>query len=203
MMQKENEGLLLVVSGPSGAGKSTLLHEVMQQCENAWFSVSATTRAMREGEVDGVDYHFISRERFLEILNAEGFLEHNSYSGNDSLYGTPLAPIRAHMEAGDCVFLDIDVNGARQVREKLPEAILIFVTPSSMQELETRLRSRGTNTEAQISRRIATAAQELPQAACYDYLIINDDRETAAQELLAIVTAESCRSARRFPYLKF
>ena len=202
-MQRENEGLLLVVSGPSGAGKSTLLHRVMQQRENVLFSVSATTRAMREGEADGVDYHFISRECFLETLNAGGFLEHNSYSGNDSLYGTPLAPIRAHMEAGDCVFLDIDVNGARQVRGKLPEAILVFVTPPSMLELETRLRSRGTNTEAQIGRRMAAAAQELPQAAGYDYLIINDDCEAAAQELLAIVTAEYCRCARRFPYLKF
>ena len=95
-MQRENEGLLLVVSGPSGAGKSTLLHRVMQERENAWFSVSATTRAMREGEVDGVDYHFISRECFLETLDAGGFLEHNSYCGNDSLYGTPLAPIRTH-----------------------------------------------------------------------------------------------------------
>ncbi|MBQ3072034.1 MAG: guanylate kinase, partial [Oscillospiraceae bacterium] len=178
-MQKKHDGLLVVVSGPSGVGKSTIIHAVMEKLGNAWFSVSATTRAIRPGETDGVDYHFISREAFLQTLEEGGFLEHNSYSGNDNLYGTPMAPILSHLQAGEHVFLDIDVNGARQVRQRYPAAILVFIAPPSMQALEQRLRARGTNTPEQIARRLATAAIELPQADFYDYIVINEHKQTA------------------------
>ena len=171
-MQK---GLLLVVSGPSGCGKGTVLKEVMQQ-QDLYYSVSLTTRAPRPGEVDGVQYHFVSKEQFEEMIARDEVLEHAEFCGN--YYGTPRDAVEAMR------------NGAQQVMQKCPDAVSIFIAPPSMTELEKRLRGRGTEAEEVIQKRLATASGELKDAPNYKYLVVNDQVETAAQEILTILAAE-------------
>ena len=183
-MQK---GLLLVVSGPSGCGKGTVLKEVMQQ-QNLYYSVSLTTRAPRPGEVDGVQYHFVSKERFEEMIARDEVLEHAEFCGN--YYGTPRDAVEAMRNNGKNVILEIEVQGAQQVMQKCPDAVSIFIAPPSMTELEKRLRGRGTEAEAVIQKRLATASGELKDAPNYKYLVVNDQVETAAQEILTILAAE-------------
>lgn len=190
-----DKGKLIVVSGPSGAGKSTVIHQVMAWRGDVRFSVSATTRAPREGEVDGVDYWFVTQERFQEMIGEQALLEHACYVGN--YYGTPEAPVRQALETGESVILDIEVQGAFQVKEHMPEAVLVFLCPPSFSELEKRLRGRNQDSEDKILRRIETAKQEYTRAGAYDYIVINDDAQLAARELDAIITAEKCRCADR------
>lgn len=182
-----SKGQLVIISGPSGAGKSTVLAQVMQQVEKPFFSVSATTRTPRPGEVDGVNYYFISKERFLDMISEDALLEYAEYVGN--YYGTPLQPIRDHVAAGYTVFLDVEVQGYRQIRKKVPEALSIFIAPPSLAVLAERLRSRGTESEEKILGRLQTAEAELKLAPTYDYIVVNDAVDRAAGEVLEILRA--------------
>ena len=195
----EHRGKLIVVSGPSGAGKSTVIARVMEQRHDLCFSVSATTRKPREGEVDGVNYFFVSETVFVRMIGDDELLEHAEY--NREYYGTPRDYVEEKRRAGMHVLLDIEVQGARQVRERVPEAIKIFIIPPSLQVLEQRLRGRGTEDEEQIQRRLARARGEYREADFYDYVVINDHLETAVNELNAIITAELCRYEERKHYL--
>lgn len=182
-------GRLFVISGPSGTGKGTLVSRLVRDVPGCWVSVSATTRAPREGEVDGTSYFFLTRERFDELVALDGFLEWAEYSGN--CYGTPRASVEQHLAAGDNVILEIEVKGAFQVREKAPEAVLVFIEPPSLQELERRLRERGTEDEAAVQQRLETAKVELSHKMEYDWRLVNDDLDTAAAELAAFVSGQS------------
>ena len=184
-MTNQNMGKLFIISGPSGAGKSTILKHVLQNMPEVYFSISATTRAQRPGEVHGKHYHFISQDEFDRLAEEDGFLEYARYVGNS--YGTPADPIREKLRAGIHVLLDIEVQGAGQVKEKMPEAIAIFLTPPSLEVLETRLRDRGTDTEEKIKRRLETAKKELEQAERYDYIVVNDTIEQAVNEVETII----------------
>ena len=195
----EHRGKLIVVSGPSGAGKSTVIGKVMERRSDLCFSVSATTRKPRDGEVDGVNYFFVTGTELDRMIGDDELLEHAEYNRDN--YGTPRAYVEEKRRAGMHVLLDIEVQGARQVRERVPEAIKIFIIPPSLQVLEQRLRGRGTETEEQIQRRLARARGEYREADFYDYVVINDNLETAANELNAIITAELCRYAERKNYL--
>lgn len=187
------KGKLLVISGPSGAGKSTVVFKAIEGREDICFSTSVTTRAPRPGEVDGREYFFVDFERFREMVEKDELLEHAEYVANR--YGTPRAYVEKRLDEGMNVVLDIEVQGARQVRKKMPEAVLIFIAPPSIEELERRLRGRGTDTEAAIEGRLIRARQEFQEADFYDYLIVNDDVEQAAAKLNAIIEAEHCRFA--------
>ena len=193
-------GKLIIISGPSGAGKSTIVHALMAQSPGAFFSVSATTRAIRPGEEDGVDYLFVTREAFQELIRTDGLLEWAEYVGN--YYGTPAKPVLEKLEQGFDVILDIESRGARQVMDKYPEAISIFVCAPSFAELEKRLRNRGTNTEEDIRRRLIKGRSECEKADMYTYLIVNDDRDKAAAEAAAILVAEGCKNKDHLSVLK-
>ena len=184
-------GKLIVLSGPSGAGKSTVVGKCMEKRNDICFSVSVTTRNPRPGEVDGKDYFFITRERFAEMVENDELLEHAEYVSN--AYGTPRAAVEKRLSEGYNVILDIEIQGARQVHEKMPEAVMLFVVPPSLGELERRLKSRGTETAEVIEGRLARARQEYAEADFYDWLIINDDADAAAAELSAVITASRGR----------
>ena len=179
-----NKGKLVVISGASGVGKGTVLGIMMKKCSQLSFSVSATTRAPRPGEVDGVHYYFITKERFEEMIRQEAFLEYDAHMAN--YYGTPRAQAEEKMERGS-VLLDIDPNGAKQVKAAVPEAVLVFITPPSMEELERRLRGRGDTPEDQIALRLERAVWELEQKEWYDHVVVNDDAERCAEEILNII----------------
>lgn len=185
------KGKLLVISGPSGAGKSTVVFKAIEGRNDVCFSTSVTTRSPRPGEVDGREYFFIDFKRFHEMVENDELLEHAEYVTN--CYGTPRAYVEQRLNEGMNVVLDIEVLGARQVRKKMPGAVLIFIAPPSLIELERRLRGRGTDTEEAVQGRLARARQEYQEADFYDYLIINDDAEKAAKQLGAIIEAEHCR----------
>ena len=195
-----NKGKLFIISGPSGAGKSTIIRALLAQSPDAFFSVSATTRAIRPGEQDGVDYLFVTRERFQELIRTDGLLEWAEYVGN--FYGTPAEPALRALEEGRDVLLDIETRGARQVMEKYPEAVSIFVCTPSFAELEKRLRARGTNTEEDIRKRLTKGRSECEFADLYTYLIVNDDRETAAAQAAAILIAERCKDKEHLQVLR-
>ncbi len=188
-----SKGKLLVISGPSGAGKSTVVAKAIEGRTDICFSTSVTTRDPRPGEVDGREYFFVSFERFREMVENDELLEHAEYVANR--YGTPRSYVNQRLEEGLNVLLDIEVQGARQVRKKMPEAVLIFIAPPSLEELERRLRGRGTDSESAIEGRLIRARQEFQEADFYDYLIVNDDVERAAAKLSSIIEAERCRFA--------
>lgn len=178
-------GSLFVISGPSGAGKGTLVARLEERLPQIWVSVSATTRAPRGHEVDGVDYRFMSVAEFEKTIAEDGFVEWAKVHSN--YYGTPLAPIREHLAAGDDVLLEIDVQGAFQVRAKLPQARLVFIAPPSMEVLEERLRGRGTDSEEAIEQRLRNAAGEMEASKDYDAVIVNDDLDRATDELVRVI----------------
>jgi len=190
-----NNGLILVVSGPAGSGKGTV-NKILRDTGDYIFSVSRTTRDPRPGEIDGVDYLFITKDEFLKKLEEKDFLEHNEYCGN--YYGTPKSTTEASLASGKNVILEIDVNGARQVKENCPEAVLIMLLPPSFSVQEQRLRGRGTETEDKIQKRLQQTHYELEQLSLYDYVVINGDGnpETAADDILSIVRAEKCARRR-------
>ena len=194
------KGKLFVISGPSGAGKSTVVFKAMQGRDDLCFSTSVTTRAPRPGETDGKEYFFVDHARFLDMVKNDELLEHAEYVSN--FYGTPRAYVEEQMALGKNVLLDIEVKGARQVHEKMPGAVMIFVVPPSLQELERRLRGRGTDSGEAIEGRLIRARQEYAEADFYDYLLINDDAEQAAARLCAIIDAEHCRFADQAEWLK-
>ena len=193
-------GKTFIVSGPSGVGKSTVLHALFQGRDDLYFSVSATTRAPREGEQDGVDYHFIQADAFRDMIAADAFLEYAEYVGN--FYGTPKKYVDEAMEQGRDVILDIEVQGTLQVCAKRPETVRIFIAPPSWEELERRLTGRGTNTPEDIQSRLLRAKVEFQTADTYDYFVINDSVENAVRELDAIITAEHCKPADRMEIIR-
>lgn len=193
-------GKLFVISGPSGAGKSTVVFKAMEGREDYCFSTSVTTRKPRPGEVDGREYFFIDRDRFSEMVLRDELLEYAEYVSNS--YGTPRAYVEEQLGAGFDVILDIEIQGARQVHEKMPEAVMIFIAPPTLEELERRLVNRGTDTAEAIRGRLARARQEYAEADFYSYIIVNDDADAAATELASIITAEHCRFGDRAEVLK-
>lgn len=188
-------GKLIVISGPSGAGKSTVVFKAIEGRSNVCFSTSVTTRKPRPNEVDGKEYFFVDLDRFKEMVENDELLEHAEYVANS--YGTPRAYVEQKLNEGLDVILDIEVQGARQVNEKMPDAVKIFIIPPSMTELRKRLENRGTDTARAIEARLMRARQEYAEADFYDYIIVNDNAEKAAEELSAIMTAERCRAAGR------
>lgn len=191
------KGLMLVVSGPAGSGKGTV-NAMLLEREDFAFSVSATTRAPRPGEVDGVNYHYITREEFLARIDSGDMLEYTEYCGN--FYGTPLREAEEVMQSGKNLILEIEVEGARNVKAKYPDAVLVLLLPPSYSEQESRLRGRGTETEEKILLRLARAKEEVALADCYDYVVYNFDGKArdAADQILSIVEAEKL-SIRRNP----
>jgi len=181
-------GIPLVVSAPSGTGKTTVCHRLVSADAGLELSVSHTTRSPRPGERDGVDYHFVSRQEFERLVAEGAFLEHAEYRGN--LYGTSRAAVEGPLAAGRDLLLEIEVQGARQLQTRLPEARLIFLLPPSRKELERRLRARGTESEEVIARRLEVASQELPEVLRYDYAVLNDELEAAVERVLEIVHGE-------------
>lgn len=193
-------GALFVVSGPSGSGKTTLLHAAIQAIPGLEFSVSVATRPPRAGERDGVDYHFVSPERFRKWLSEGALLEHAEVYGN--AYGSPRAPVERAVREGRSIVLDIDVQGARQVRSTYPSAVSIFILPPNLATIEARLRARGLDDEAIIHRRIREADEQLAAAGEYDYLILNDDLASAHTQFQAVFVAELHRRSRRESWVK-
>lgn len=179
------EGTLYVISGPSGAGKGTLVNAVLEKNPHIHLSISATTREPRVGEEHGSHYYFMTVEEFKDNIHKGNFIEWAEVHGN--YYGTPLGPIKERLEAGDPVILEIDVNGAFQVREKLPHAQLVFIAPPSLDVLEERLRGRGTESEEVIRHRMENALGEMEAAKEYDIVIVNDDLNKATNELLSVL----------------
>ena len=179
-----SEGKLIVISGASGVGKGTVLGLMMQKRPDMSFSVSATTRPPRPGEVDGQHYYFVTKERFEAMIAAGEFLEYDAHAAN--YYGTPRTQMEEKRKNGH-VLLDIETNGARNVKNSAPEAVLIFIMPPSMEELERRLRGRGDTPEDQIAMRMERAKWEMEQRTWYDYVVVNDDAQRCADEILSII----------------
>jgi guanylate kinase len=188
-------GTLFVFSAPSGAGKTTLVQRLLDDDPNLWLSVSYTTRAPRTGEVDGQHYHFVDHARFDEMVAEGAFVEYARVF--DNAYGTAEATLREALAAGDDLLLEIDWQGARQVRERFPDAVTVFIMPPSLDALEVRLRGRGQDSDETIARRMAQARDELSHYGEYDYLVVNDDFEQALGELRCLLTAERLRLARQ------
>lgn len=188
MTCERRSGVPFVVAAPSGTGKTTVCSAVCRADAKIGFSVSHTTRRQREGERDGVDYHFVTPAEFRKLTEEDGFLEHAEYGGQN--YGTSRSAVRALTESGQDALLDIEVQGARQVRERCPDAKLIFLLPPSMKALEQRLRARGTDSEDAIHRRLSVADEELKAVGIFHYAVVNDSLEEAVAAVLEIVAAE-------------
>jgi guanylate kinase len=195
MSDTQVPGILFIVSAPSGAGKTSLLKQLIPSDQALALSVSHTTRAMRPGEENGVHYHFVGVDEFQAMVGEAAFLEHAQVF--DNYYGTAEAGVRAQLNAGQDVVLEIDWQGARQVRQRFPEAVSVFVAPPSIEALRERLGGRGQDSEEIIERRMRDARNELSHYPEYDYLVINDDFDTALAELGAIVVAERLRQPRQ------
>ncbi|MCI8813106.1 MAG: guanylate kinase [Oscillibacter sp.] len=188
-------GKTFIVSGPSGVGKSTVLKALLEQRRDVYFSVSATTREMRPGEEDGVHYHFLEVDTFRQWIARGEFLEYAEYVGN--FYGTPKRYVDEAMDRGEDVILDIEIQGAIQVKSKRPETVSIFIAPPSWTELERRLTERGTDSPDKVQKRLLRAKVEFQTAHTYDYFVINDNVDNAVRELEAIMTAEHCKPKDR------
>jgi len=196
----KKKGLLLVVSGPSGVGKGTICKEYLSKYDDCALSVSATTRAPRDGEVDGVSYFFLSHEEFRKKIDAGGFLEHAVFC--DNYYGTPKDAVMKQLDEGKNVILEIEVQGALQVRSHYPEAVFIFVIPPSTDELEARLRGRGTETDDVIAKRLERSKAEFKYIDKYNYVLVNDTIDAAVARLNSIIEAEKCIMARNYDFVK-
>ncbi len=192
-------GTLYIISAPSGAGKTSLVHALLEACLGLTVSVSHTTRVQREAERDGVHYHFVDEQSFLAMIEAGAFLEHASVFGNR--YGTAIQPVRDRLRQGVDVILEIDWQGARQVRAAMPDAVSVFILPPSRIELEQRLRGRGQDSDEVIERRMRDAVNEMSHYAEYDYLVVNDDFREARADLLAIIRSRRLRQAAQQQHL--
>ena len=182
---KDSKGKLVIISAPSGTGKGTVINELLKLRPDYNFSVSSTTRKPRPGEVDGVAYYFVSHEKFIKMIDNNEFLEHAQFVGEH--YGTPMKPINEYINSGQTVILDIEVQGAKQVMSKDIDAITIFLVAPSMEELENRLRGRGTDSDDKLIARLEQARSELNEKEHYDYIVVNDNAIRAAEEILSII----------------
>ena len=190
-----SKGKLFIISGPSGSGKDTVLANLFEKHPEIKLSISSITRPMRMGEVEGEKYHFISREEFESMIENNQLLEHNVFVGN--YYGTPKQPVIDCINSGHDMILEIDVNGAKQIREKMPDAVSIFIMPPSYRELERRLIGRGTDTMEIIEKRLSSALGEIARAGEYDYVVTNDVVDDCVDDILHIILAQRLTSARQ------
>ncbi len=195
------KGLLIVVSGPSGAGKGTICKELISRDNSIVVSVSATTRAPRNGEVAGISYHYLDRDQFEDMIDSDGFLEHAKVY--DNYYGTPKKFVIDHIVKGDNVLLEIDIQGALQVKKKYPEGIFVFILPPSMKELKSRIVGRGSETPESLEKRLSSAYSEIEYIKNYDYFIVNDKVDHATDILQSIILAEKCRVAADIEQIVF
>ena len=193
-MRHCNKGLLIVISGPSGAGKGTICKALLEKRQDIEVSVSATTRNPRDGEIDGVNYHFLKKEDFLKKLEQGDFLEYAQVYGN--FYGTPKSNDEEVLESGKNVILEIDIQGALKVKEKATEGVFIFILPPSMEELKQRIIKRGSETPESLMTRFKSAYQEINYVSKYNYAVVNDNVEDAVHKIECILTAEMCRVDR-------
>ncbi|CUN66714.1 guanylate kinase [Clostridium sp. NSJ-49] len=189
-----NKGLLIVVSGPSGAGKGTICKALLEKHDDLFISVSATTRQPRAGEVDGVNYHFITKEDFIKRVEQKDFLEYAEVYGN--YYGTPKSKVEEMLNSGKNVILEIDIQGALKVKENFKEGVFIFILPPSMEELKQRIIKRGSETPESLMRRFKSAYQEINYISKYNYAVVNDIVDVAVSKIEGIITAEKCRVDR-------
>ena len=194
MIKSKKQGILVIISAPSGAGKGSVIEEMKKQNENLWVSISATTRKPRANDKEGITYYFLSKEEFEEKLNENYFLEYTNYAGN--YYGTPKKQIQEHLDKGQDVILEIEIEGAMNVKKLIPEALCIFIMPPSLKELKRRLECRGTDTKEKILERFKIAYKEINEFTKYNYVVVNDEIEIAADKVLSIIKAEKCRVDR-------
>ncbi len=195
-----NKGTIIVFSGPSGVGKGTVLNELLKDKDEFVLSISATTRSPRKGEVDGVNYFFLSKEEFLNKVSSDSMLEYAQYCEN--FYGTPKAYVEENINSGKNVILEIDVQGALQVKKNKPEAVSVFIMPPSIEVLEKRLRGRGTDEEEVIQKRLAIAINEIKQAEKYDYIVINDELNDCINDIKTIINAEKMKIYNMIDFVK-
>ena len=188
------KGRLFIISGPSGSGKDTLLVELFKICPEIKFSISSITRDMRENEVPGEKYNFITKEQFADMIKNDELLEYNRFVGN--YYGTPKAPVIKAIENGEDIIVEVDVNGAAQIRGKMPDSTSIFILPPSLETLKSRLKGRGTESEEKIKERLLCALGEIKRAGEYDYIVVNDDLNQALSDLTDIVRLDRLKADR-------
>ncbi|HIJ41965.1 MAG TPA: guanylate kinase [Deltaproteobacteria bacterium] len=191
------KGQLFVISAPSGAGKTTIVEALRRRYQDLAYSISNTTRLPRKGEMDGKDYHFVSRDVFEKMIEEGHFLEWAEVYGN--LYGTSFSTLEEKLASGSDILLDLDTQGGKNIRSRFPNSVLIFLLPPSLEILENRLRKRATDSEEVIGRRMREAVCDIRNCTWYDYLIINDDLEAAIRETAAVILSERCRAGRRLP----
>lgn len=194
MIKSKKRGELIVISGPSGAGKGSVIKKLLENNSKYWLSISTTSRQMRENDIDGVTYNFVSKEEFEKKIEENYFLEYNYYVEN--YYGTPKDKINEKLDEGLDVILEIDINGAMNVKRLIPEAVFIFIMPPSFKELKKRLISRGTETKKQLLERFKTAYNEINEVTKYNYVVVNDNLEDAVKKVSSIISAVKCRVDR-------
>lgn len=182
-----NKGQVFIISGPSGSGKDTILSQIFKKRPEIVFSISSITRPMRDGETEGEKYNFISKERFEQMISQNELLEYNRYI--DNYYGTPEKPVREATESGKDIIIEVDVNGAAQIRKKIPQSVSIFIMPPSFGELERRLSYRGTEPREVIEKRLRSALNEIRRAAEYDYIVVNRDVSCAADDIISVINS--------------
>lgn len=190
-----SKGRLVIVSGPSGSGKDTILKKVLARMPEIKFSISSITRPMREGEVEGEKYNFVTREYFEEMIKNDALLEYNSYVGN--YYGTPKAPVDDVIENGGEIIIEVDVNGQENIKKRVDSALSIFIMPPSFEVLKARLTGRGTDSEEVIEQRMQEALKEISCAKNYDYIVVNDDLEEAVDDFIGIIKADRLNIERQ------